>query len=421
MTRRLLKRLAAAVLGLLLLFGAALWGMLGTQAGSRWLLAQVPGLQVDNFRGRLGSAWQADALLWQQGEMRVELQQLDMAWSPSCLLRLTLCIDRLHLQQTALDLPPSTEPSSEPLSLPSLNLPLRLQLGDIRLGELRLDGEGQLSDLELIASWNEQGVELQRLALQRDDLRLDLSGSLTPQGDWPLALSGRLQLPEVDGQPWQVALQIGGELQRSLQLEADSRGYLEAHLQGSVQALAEHLPAEVRLTSREFQASSDLPATLRLQDVQQLVLDEADRLLDLGFADELQRVLSLLPAQRQTLLFSATYADAVQALAQGLLHDPVRVTVEAVETQAPDIRQRAIAVDEKKRTALLRHLMTENGWKRVLVIDGAEVNENFARAARNIEGVDILPSMGANVYDILKRDTLVITRAGVEALEARLK
>ena len=259
MTRRPLKWLAAAVLGLLLLFGTALWGMLGTQAGSRWLLAQVPGLQVDNFRGRLGNAWKADALLWQQGETRVQLQQLDLAWSPSCLLRLTLCIDRLHLQQAALDLPPSTEPSGEPFSLPSLNLPLRLQLGDIRLGELRLDGEGQLSDLELIASWNEQGVELQRLALQRDDLRLDLSGSLTPQGDWPLALSGRLQLPEVDGRPWQVALQIAGELQRSLQLEADSSGYLEAHLQGSVQALAEHLPAELRLTSREFQASSALP------------------------------------------------------------------------------------------------------------------------------------------------------------------
>ena len=106
---------------------------------------------------------------------------------------------------------------------------------------------------------------------------------------------------------------------------------------------------------------------LRLQDVQQLVLDEADRLLDLGFADELQRVLALLPVQRQTLLFSATYAEPVQALAQDLLHDPVRVTVEAVETQAPDIRQRAIAVDEKKRTALLRHLMADNGWKRVLV------------------------------------------------------
>jgi large subunit ribosomal protein L4 len=61
------------------------------------------------------------------------------------------------------------------------------------------------------------------------------------------------------------------------------------------------------------------------------------------------------------------------------------------------------------------------GWKRALVIDGAEVNADFARAARNIEGLDVLPSMGANVYDILKRDTLVLTKAGVEALEARLK
>lgn len=268
MTRRLLKGVAVGLLGLMLLVGASLWLLLGSQAGSRWLLQQVPGLQVEGFDGRLGGAWQVEQLIWQQGEMRVELQQLDMAWSPSCLLRLTLCIDRLHLQQAALNLPPSAEPSSEPLSLPSLNLPLRLQLGDIRLGELRLDGQTQLSDLQLIASWNERGVELQQLALRRDDLSLDLRGSLTPQGDWPLALSGRLQLPEVDGKPWQVALQIGGELQRSLQLDADSSGYLDARLQGQVQALAEHLPAELRLTSRDFQASSALPPTLRLQDLQ---------------------------------------------------------------------------------------------------------------------------------------------------------
>ena len=106
---------------------------------------------------------------------------------------------------------------------------------------------------------------------------------------------------------------------------------------------------------------------VQLKEVQHLVLDEADRLLDLGFADELQRVLALLPARRQTLLFSATYADQVQALAQSLLHKPVQVTVEALEAQAPDIRQRAIAVDESQRTALLRHLMAENGWQRVLV------------------------------------------------------
>jgi large subunit ribosomal protein L4 len=73
------------------------------------------------------------------------------------------------------------------------------------------------------------------------------------------------------------------------------------------------------------------------------------------------------------------------------------------------------------KTNLLAKAVKNLGWKRALVIDGAEVNANFARAAANIEGLDVLPSIGANVLDILKRDTLVITRAGVEALEARLK
>ena len=73
------------------------------------------------------------------------------------------------------------------------------------------------------------------------------------------------------------------------------------------------------------------------------------------------------------------------------------------------------------KTAELAKQVKELGWKRALVIDGAEVNDNFAQAARNIDGLDILPTIGANVYDILKRDTLVLTKAGVEALEARLK
>ena len=73
------------------------------------------------------------------------------------------------------------------------------------------------------------------------------------------------------------------------------------------------------------------------------------------------------------------------------------------------------------KTKLLAQALKGLGWKRALVIDGAEVNAAFAQAARNIEGIDVLPSMGANVYDILRRDTLVLTKAGVEALEARLK
>ena len=83
-----------------------------------------------------------------------------------------------------------------------------------------------------------------------------------------------------------------------------------------------------------------------------------------------------------------------------------------------------VVIDEAAsdgKTAALAKMVKNLGWKRALIIDGASVDVEFAKAASNIEGLDILPSMGANVFDILKRDTLVLTKAGVEALEARLK
>ena len=77
------------------------------------------------------------------------------------------------------------------------------------------------------------------------------------------------------------------------------------------------------------------------------------------------------------------------------------------------------AASDGKTNALAKQIKAL-GWKRALIIDGS-VNEGFAKAAANIAGLDVLPSIGANVYDILKRDTLVLTKAGIEALEARLK
>ena len=105
---------------------------------------------------------------------------------------------------------------------------------------------------------------------------------------------------------------------------------------------------------------------LKLSAVNTLVLDEADR-LDLGFADELAQVLALLPAQRQTLLFSATFPQAVQVLAQQLLHEPVLIEVDASPDTTPAILQRVIQVDAQQRTPLLRHLLKTEGWQRVLV------------------------------------------------------
>ncbi|MGM9514617.1 DEAD/DEAH box helicase [Roseateles sp. DB2] len=111
---------------------------------------------------------------------------------------------------------------------------------------------------------------------------------------------------------------------------------------------------------------------LSLSALRCLVLDEADRLLDAGFADELSRVLALLPAQRQNLLFSATFPPSVQALSEQLLCDPVSVeigqdlTLDTAQGERK-LTERAIAVDAARRTPLLRHLIEQEGWPRVLV------------------------------------------------------
>ena len=106
---------------------------------------------------------------------------------------------------------------------------------------------------------------------------------------------------------------------------------------------------------------------VRLDAVEALVLDEADRLLDLGFAAEREHVLAALPARRQNLLFSATFAPQVQALADGLLREPARVDATAEPRLEPAIVHRVVAVDAPRRTELLRHLVKQEGWRRVLV------------------------------------------------------
>ncbi|MDB5732225.1 MAG: box helicase-like protein [Variovorax sp.] len=133
---------------------------------------------------------------------------------------------------------------------------------------------------------------------------------------------------------------------------------------------------------------------LRLADVSTLVLDEADRLLDLGFAEELGRILALLPARRQNLFFSATFPPTVEALAGRLLHQPARIEVVAEPATRPDIAQRAIEVDSARRTQLLRHLVQGQEWTRVLAFvatkHAAEIVADKLRKA----GIDAEPFHG---------------------------
>jgi len=106
---------------------------------------------------------------------------------------------------------------------------------------------------------------------------------------------------------------------------------------------------------------------ISLASVSQLVLDEADRLLEVGFTDELGRIVGLLPRERQTLLFSATFSPSVSRLAEQLLRTPVQIDVTDAPADVPAIEQRAIEVDAGKRTQLLRRLLEQHGWERVLV------------------------------------------------------
>ncbi|WLG54578.1 translocation/assembly module TamB [Pseudomonas extremorientalis] len=257
-----------AVVASLAVLLLAVWAVLGTQAGSRWVLARVPGLSVDNFQGHLGGQWSADHLLWQQDSSRIELQAPKLDWSPACLLRMTLCIDRLDVEQVSLQFPPSAEESSGPIALPDLKLPVAIQLGDVRVGSLLFNGSEELKGLQLAAHWTSAGMQIDSVHLQRDGLVLELAGLLQPTGDWPLSASGNLSLPYApDDAPWKVALKVKGDLLKTLKLDADSTGYLQAKLTGELQPLVEHLPAQLHITADGFKPSAELPDTLQLNQL----------------------------------------------------------------------------------------------------------------------------------------------------------
>lgn len=131
---------------------------------------------------------------------------------------------------------------------------------------------------------------------------------------------------------------------------------------------------------------------LKFTQLQALVLDEADRMLDLGFARELDEVFAALPKRRQTLLFSATFSDAIRQMARNLLRDPLTIDVAPRNTAAKTVKQHLVTVDKKRKAELFLHLLREQGWRQALV---------FAKTRKGVdELVGLLQAEGISADSI---------------------
>jgi len=133
---------------------------------------------------------------------------------------------------------------------------------------------------------------------------------------------------------------------------------------------------------------------LKLSQVQTLVLDEADKLLELGFQDELGQILAKLPHKRQNLFLSATRPNSIESLAQSLLQNPLEIHIEGATPQPAVIAQRAIYTDTHQRTQLLKHLIKTDHMKQLLVFVATQHSSEIVAAKLRVAGIAAEPFHG---------------------------
>jgi len=126
---------------------------------------------------------------------------------------------------------------------------------------------------------------------------------------------------------------------------------------------------------------------VKFSQLEVLILDEADRMLDMGFIHDIKKIISFLPKQRQTLMFSATFSDEIRQLAKGLVNDPVEISVSPRNTTAETVEQWICPVDKKQKAGLLIQLIRDGDWQQVLVFSRTKHGAN--KLTKQLEGSGI--------------------------------
>ncbi|MBU3069324.1 translocation/assembly module TamB [Aestuariicella sp. G3-2] len=417
-------RVLLVVLLIVVLLPVLLAGLLSTEALSRWAFeqadARLQALSLDFESGHFWRGWNFAHVSWQSQALNVDIERLELEWKPSCLISRGLCIQRLYSHRVTVILPETEQADQAPIELPDIRLPLSLELGQVTLDELSLDGESTLlSELYLQTHTRGSRIIVSEFSGRGPELHWNLQGDVLTQGKWPLNLTGHLQLPPVDQQEWSLEIVAGGSLEKIL-LSVTSKGYLDGSLQGQLAPFEPGIPASAKWQGDAFLPYRDLPETLTLDD---WTLDASGD-FDRGFA-----------VQGHSLLPLATDHSMDQTVPVELFLSGRLTLSEASDVQVQlSVGNAAKTPGKSERTALLsgdvswkdqldldaRLNLQSFPWQRIYALDTGGVELQTLDAGIRWTNGQLKSDLAAKLKGVSRRVTGQVSTSPVVALDAHV-